>query len=256
MNKLAVATVVALAASSVWAMPGTIKTSTEQRRGDITWQRSSKSYVLTYKKGAADVQAQYPIGDVLQLDIDKPASLDKLIGLVNGGQGSSAIAGLTKIVQDYKMLVWDKTAGRYLVEAYLSANNAQKAYETAQAIIGEDRDSAWKGELAPVYWQSLLKLGKNTQLENCLRKAVMSGDRASAAEATLMRGDVLLATKGDLPDVHREALSESYLRVAFMYADDECKEARRAAMRRAAASLDKLGMAARAQSMRDQANSL
>ena len=41
-----------------------------------------------------------------------------------------------------------------------------------------------------------------------------------------------------------------------MYADDECKEARRTAMRRAATSFDKLGMAARAQAMRDQANSL
>ena len=256
MNKLAVATVVALAASSVWAMPGSIKTSTDQRKGDITWQRSSKSYVLTYKKGTTDVQAQYPIGDVVRLDIDKPASLDKLINQVNAGQGASAIAGLSKIVQDYKMLVWDKIAGRYLVEAYIAANNAQKAYETAQSIIGEDRDAAWKGDLAPAYWQALLKLGKNTQLENCLRKAVMSGDRASAAEATVMRGDVILATKGDVPDAHREALAQAYLRVALMYADDECKDARRTALRRAAASFEKLGMAARAQAMRDQANGL
>lgn len=256
MNKLAMATVVALAASSAWSMPGTIKTSTDTRKGDISWQRSSKSYVLTYKKGQTDVQAQYPLADVERLDIDKPANFDKLVEMVSRGQGASAIGGLTKIVQDYKMLVWDKPAGRYLVEAYLDANNAQKAYDTAQSIISEDRDAAWKGDLAPAYWQALLKLGKNTQLENCLRKAATSGDRACAAEATVMRGDVILATDGDTPDAHRKALSEAYLRVALMYPDEPCKSARGAAMMKAALSFDKLGMAARAEGMRTQAKTL
>lgn len=256
MNKLAMATVVALAASSAWSMPGTIKTSTDTRKGDISWQRSSKSYVLTYKKGQTDVQAQYPLADVERIDIDKPANFDKLVEMVSRGQGASAIGGLTKIVQDYKMLVWDKPAGRYLVEAYLDANNAQKAYDTAQSIISEDRDAAWKGDLAPAYWQALLKLGKNTQLENCLRKAATSGDRACAAEATVMRGDVILATDGDTPDAHRKALSEAYLRVALMYPDEPCKSARGAAMMKAALSFDKLGMAARAEGMRTQAKTL
>lgn len=256
MNKLAMATVVALAASSTWAMPGTIKTSTDKRTGDISWQRSTKSYVLTYKKGATDVQAQYPVDAVERLDIDKPANLDKLIEMVNRGQGASAIGGLTKIVQDYRMLVWDKPAGRYLVEAYLGAGNAQKAYDTAQSIISEDRDAAWKGDLAPAYWQSLLKLGKNTQLENCLRKAKSSGDRACAAEATVMAGDVILAAEGDTPDAHRKALAEAYLRVALMYPDDACKSARVSAMQKAAYSFDKLGMAARAEGMRTQAKTL
>ena len=256
MNKLAMATVVALAASSAWSMPGEIKTSTDRRKGDITWQRSTKSYVLTYKKGATDVQAQYPLDTVERLDIDKPANFDKLVDMVGRGQGASAIGGLSKIVQDYRMLVWDKPAGRYLVEAYIAANNAQKAYETAQAIISDDRDAAWKGDLAPAYWQALLKLGKNTQLENCLRKAATSGDRASAAEATVMRGDVILATDGDTPDAHRKALAEAYLRVALMYPDEPCKAARATAMQKAAFSFDKLGMAARAEGMRTQAKTL
>ncbi|MGN0855377.1 MAG: hypothetical protein ACI4R9_07655 [Kiritimatiellia bacterium] len=256
MNKLAMATVVALAASSVWAMPGTIKTSTDQRRGDITWQRRTKSYVLTYKKGQTDVQAQYPLDSVERLDIEKPANFDKLVELVARGQGGAAIGGLTKIVQDYRMLVWDKPAGRYLVEAYLAANNPQKAYETAQSIIAEDKDAAWKGDLAPAYWQSLLKLNKTAQLENCLRKAISSGDRACAAEATVMRGDIILTTAGDTPDAHRQALAEAYLRVALMYPDEPCRNARVAAMQKAALSFDKLGMAARAEGMRTQAKTL
>jgi len=256
MNKIAAAAVVVLAASSVWAVPGTIRTSTDQKSGDIKWQRSSKSYVLTYKKNKTNVSAEYPLADVVKLDIDKPATYDKLVEMVSKGQGAGAIAGLSAIVTEYRMLQWDKAAGRYLVEAYLSANNAQKAYETASGIIGDDKSAAWSGDLAPAYWQSLLKLGKNTQLENCLRKAASSGDRGSSAEALVMRGDMILAAGGDSPDAYRQALIDAYLRVALMYTDEPCKAARASAMQKAAACFDKLGMAARAEGMRAQARTL
>ena len=257
MNKLAAAAVVVLAASSVWAVPGTIRTvNNDQKSGDIKWQRSSKSYVLTFKKGKTDVSAEYPISDVAKLDVDKPANYDKLVDMVSRGQGAGAIAGLTAIVNEYKMLQWDKAAGRYLVEAYLSANNAQKAYEVATGIIGDDKSAAWSGDLAPAYWQALLKLGKNTQLENCLRKAASSGDRGTSAEALVMRGDMILANGGDTPDACRQALTDAYLRVALMYTDDACKAARASAMQKAASCLDKLGMAARAESIRTQARTL
>jgi len=154
MNKLAIAALAAVAAASAWAIQGTIKTDKDQRSGDIKWQSRTKSYSLTYKKGNTNVSAEYPIGDVERLDIEKPAAFDKLVGLVKAGQGASAIAGLSAIVKDYKMLVWDKPAGRYLVEAYLAAGQAQKAYETASGIIAEDKSAAYMGELAPAYWQS------------------------------------------------------------------------------------------------------
>ena len=257
MNKIAAAAAVVLAASSVWAVTGTIKTSNnDQKTGDIKWQRSSKSYVLTFKKGKTDVSAEYPLADVVKLDVDKPANYDKLVEMVARGQGGGAIAGLTAIVNEYKMLQWDKEAGRYLVEAYLSANNPQKAFEVATGIIGDDKSSAWSGDLAPAYWQALLKLGKNTQLENCLRKAATSGDRASSAAALVMRGDVILANGGDTPDTYRQALVDAYLRVALMYTDEPCRAARASAMQKAASCFDKLGMAARAEGMRAQARTL
>lgn len=256
MNKLAAAAVVALAASSVWAVPGTIHTSTDKKSGDIKWQRSSKTYTLTYKKGATEVSAEYKIDDVERLDVAEPANFDRLRKMVESGQGGGAIAGLSAIVQEYRMLQWDKIAGRYLVDAYLAANNAQKAYETASGIIGEDKSSAWKGDLAPAYWQALLKLNKTTQLENCLKKAAASGDRASSASALVMRGDMILANGGDTPDAYRQALIDAYLRVALMYTDEPCKDARIMAMQKAATCFDKLGMAARAEGMRTQAKTL
>ena len=154
------------------------------------------------------------------------------------------------------MLSWDKPAGRYLVEAYLAANNPQKAFDTAQGIIKGDSDAAWTGDLAPAYWQTLLKLGQNQRLENCLRKATSSGDRPTSAEALLMRGDMILAAGGDLPDTYRKALVDAYLRVALMYPDENCKAVRADAMQKAAGCFDKIGMASRAEQMRSQAKAL
>ena len=103
-------------------------------------------------------------------------------------------------------------------------------------------------ELAPAYWQALLKLGKSQQLENCLRKASSSADRVTSAEALKMRGDMILAAGGDTPETYRQALTDAYLRVALLYIDEPCKEVRAAAMLKAGFCFDKIGMAARAES--------
>lgn len=255
MNKLVLAATVALAASSVWAVNGTVKGDKGQWTGDISWQPRSKSYKIEYKKGGSMVSAECALANLDHLEIDKPAGFDKYVEMVRRGQGSSAIGYLTKIVSDYKMLDWDKPAGRWLVEAYLSAGNAQKAFEVASGIIRDDQKSAWSGELAPAYWQALLKLGKNVQLENCLRQAASTGDRAASAEALVMRGDMIIAN-GDSAATRRQALTDAYLRVALMYGDEPCKEARRSAMLKAAECFDKIGMAARAEAMRSHANTL
>lgn len=256
MKKLAIAAALAASAVSAWAVQGTVRTEKDSKTGDIKWVSRTKSYTLSFKKGPTVVSAEYPLADVMKLDIDKPANLDKLISLVQSGQGAAAVPGLTAIVQTYRMLVWDRPAGRWLVEAHLASGQAQKAFETASAIIAEDKRAAYSGELAPAYWQALLKLGKTQQLENCLKKAASSGDRVSSAEALIMRGDTILAAEGDVPAAHRKAMSDAYLRVALMYNDPECREARRTAMLRCAKSLDALGLAARAESIRTQAKAL
>lgn len=256
MNKLAAAAAVVFAATAAWAVPGTIKTATDQKRGDIKWQRGSKSYALTYRHGQMTASMEFPLAQVEQLDIDKPANFDKLAAMVQNGQGGGAIAGLAAIVQEYRMLVWDKAAGRCLVEAYLSAGNPQKAYEVASGIIADDKSSAWTGDLAPAYWKALFKLGKTTQLENCLRKAAASGDRTSSAAALVMRGDIILANGADSPDSCRQALTDAYLRVALMYLDEPCRAVRADAMTKAAGCFDRIGMAARADSMRAAARTL
>ena len=251
MKKLITAIAMAGAAGA-FAMQGSVSTETETFSGDVKWHARDKKYVI--EKGK--ITKEFALADVTGLDIPKPPTFDKAVSQVEAGQGSSAIPALAKIVADYKMLQWDKPAGRYLVEAYLAANNAQKAYEVAESIIKEDKSAEWRGDLAPAYWQALLKLGKNQKLEALVKKAAISGDRAASASALVMRGDIILATEGDSQDSYKKALTDAYLRVMLMYADEPCREARLQAMQKAAGCFDKLGQASRAEQIRSQARKI
>lgn len=243
-----------LIAESVLAVQGTITVKGNSRKGDIRYRSRDKMYLLSsQRKGGATIEIEYKADEVENLDIPKPQNYDRAVELVTKGQGVSAISMLVEIVNTYKKLVWDIPAGRYLVEAYLDANNAQKALETAQGIIRESKESAYVGDLAPAYWKALLKLGKQQQLESLLVKAVSEGNRRSSAAAQLLRGDIILATAGQNAENIRKALIDGYLRVALMYKDEECRDICKEAMEKAAQCFDKIGWAERAENLRSQA---
>ena len=177
-----------MAMASAFAIPGTVSTGAESFTGDVKWRGRDKKYVI--EKGK--ITKEFDLADVTRLDIQKPQGYDKAVAAVEGGQGSTAIPVLTKIVADYRMLQWDKPAGRYLAMAHIAAGNAQKAYDVCSPIVAEDRSAGWSGDLASAYWQALLKLGKQDQLEGLLKKAATSGSRQSSAAALVMRGDIIV----------------------------------------------------------------
>lgn len=256
MRKMLILTAAALSAANLWAIQGTLRTASESLTGEIKWQARAKQYVVSVKKGKTMVDLERKLSDVESLDIPKPATLDKAISQVESGQGLAAIGALTKIVADYKMLVWDKLAARYLAMAYLSANQAQKAYDVCLPLVNEDKTAAYLGDLAPAYWKALLKLGKRDLLEQLLKKAAAGGGRQASAAALVMRADIVLAGANDAPDKLKEALRTGYLRVALMYRDAECARECQEACQKGAACFDKLGQTARAEELRAQAKTL
>jgi len=242
----------AAAAMNLWALQGTLTTETETVTGDIKWQARDKQYVI--EKGK--VTKEFPLDDVTGLDIPKPAGFDKTVQLIDEGKAAAAIPVLAKIVADYRMLQWDKPAGRYLALAHLAAGNAEKAYQACQSIIADDKKAAYTGDLAAAYWQAMLKLGKLQQLETLLKKAATSGDRMASAAALVMRGDIIVSTSNDAPDKLRDALRDGYLRVVLMYRDADCARERAEACLKAAQCFDKLGQSARAEKLRAQAKAI
>ena len=248
-KKTLILSLAALAVPELFAIQGTISTEAESFAGDIKWHAREKKYIV--EKGK--ITKEFKLADVTGVDVAKPAGFDKAVQLVQDGQGASAIGTLTKIVSDYRMLKWDKPAGRYLAMAHLAAGYAQKAYDACQAIVSEDKSAAYSGDLAAAYWESLLKLGKTEQLEGLLKKASAAGDRQSSAAALVMRGDIIVAGSNDKPDELRRALRDGYLRVVLMYQDASCARERAEACLKAAQCFDKLGQSARAEQLRAQA---
>ena len=249
MRKTMLMTVAALAAAELFAIQGTVSTDVESVTGDVKWHARDKKYVI--EKGK--ITKEFKLADVTSLDIPKPAGYDKAVQAVENGQGASAVGTLTKIVADYRMLQWDKPAGRYLAFAHLAAGNAQKAYDVCSPIVAEDKTAGYSGDLAAAYWQALLKLGKRDELEKLLKKAASSGNRQASAAALVMRGDIIVAASHDAPEELKRALRDGYMRVALMYQDAECVRERQEALRKAAGCFDKMGQAARAENLRAQA---
>ena len=250
MKKLTVLLVAGVACMAVLGddVPGSITTTAnETHKGNVRWSTREKAYIVT--KG--NVELQVKESEVSSLDIDKPAAYDAAVQQVEKGQGAAAIPALQKIAKDYQHLQWDKAAGRYLAEAYIAAGKAEEAMKTCQSIISGEPSAAYKGELAPAYWNALLALNKTSALESALAKAAKSGDRFSSGAALILRGDIILKAGNESNDAAKKALTDGYLRVVYLYRDAEvAAKLQPEALYKAARCFEKLGQSGRADTMR------
>jgi hypothetical protein len=73
-------------------------------------------------------------------------------------------------------------------------------------------EAAYRGELAVIYWQALLKANRSAKLGDLLKDAIAKGGREASASALVMRGDMLMERKQP-----RDALKDGYLRVVILY---------------------------------------
>ena len=241
----------ALASSAALAaITGTITTeSGDVQKGAIRWSTRDKAYAVTVK----GIEIQIKPAEVAEMEIDKPEGFDAAVAQVNKGQGAAAVPVLQKIVKDYAHLDWDKTAGRWLAEALISAGKAEEGLKACQSVISADPTAAFKGDLAPAYWEALLKVGRRDRLDAALQKAAKSGDPFSVGASLIKRGDIILIDGKDSNDAAKKALIDGYLRVVFMYRDPEiAPKLQPEALCKACKCFEKLGMSGRAESMRSQ----
>lgn len=241
----------AFAAAAVFGdVPGSITDSKgETHKGQVRWSARDKAYVITNKGIELTIKA----ADVDELDITKPAGYDEAVEKVNKGTPSSAIPVLEKIVKDYKRLQWDKSAGRFLAQAYIDTGKADAAEKVCSDIISMDATAAYKGDLAPAYWSALLALGKTSKLETTLDKAFKTGDRFSSGAALLVRGDMIIKDGNESVDACRKALVDAYLRVVLLYREERLADRLQPeALFKAARCFEKMGQSGRADQMRSE----
>ena len=231
---------------------GTITDAQGPHKGIVRYSLKSKTYFVTSKQNGAVLEAEIAPADITEMDIATPAGWDQAVANVEKGRAAASINYFANIVKQYNHLQWDLRAARYLADAYLASGNADKALESCTAVVRADPETAYKGELAPIFWKVLVKLGKKDQLEKLLVKAATSGDRYSSGAALIGRGDLILAG-GESADSLRAALVDGYLRVALMYTDGKIAEQLRPeALAKSAQCFEKIGQAGRADQMRGE----
>lgn len=211
--------------------------------GQIRWKPREKAYAIT----ANNIEVELPLANVRELQIPRPRELDAAIASLAQGNPSAAIPILEKIATDYLMLQWDGLATRLLAEAFVKAGEPEKAIRVCERVIASNPQAAYLGEMAPAYWQALLKTDRLARLEDLLAQAIKSGDREASAFALIMRGDLILA-QGNTPETARRALRDGYLRVITLYKG--VKDAQAEALYKAAKAFERIGQTQRADEMR------
>ncbi len=234
-------------AGAAMAQIAGVITTPEGRKieGTIKWNVRDKAYGITAKGG--NVELQLTRENIADIQIPRPKELDAAIASIQSGNAAAAVPVLEKLSNDYLMLQWDTVATRYLAEAHVKAGAPDKALRVCEKVIAANPDAAFLGEMAPAYWQALLKSDRVSKVEDLMAKAIKSGDRLASANALIMRGDVILAA-GDTNENAKKALIDGFMRVVTLYKSE--KAAQPEALYKAAKCFEKLGQSSRADQMR------
>lgn len=237
--------VLAVGAAMAQVQGVVITKENKQLEGTIRWNPRDKAYAVAQKGNNIELSLEE---DMIQdLRIPQPRELITAIESVKKGQGGSAISSLQSVVKKYQKLKWDEVATRYLAEAYLQDGNADKALDVCESLIKGNEQASYIGEMAPVYWEALVKKGRVSKAESLMGQAIKEGDRRASAFAQIRRGDIVLAG-GETADNAKKALRDGYLRVVTLYR--AVRDAQPEALYKAARCFEKIGQASRADKMR------
>lgn len=244
LNRACAAGAVLLAAGAALALDvtGSLVTKDEKQfNGVIKWKGSARVYVVSTGK----LDLEFAPAQIKDITIPEPAGFKAAVKDVQEGRAAQAIPVLERISQDYVMLQWDQPATRALAEAYLSGGKHAEALRACEKVITANPEAAYAGEMAPIYWQALLKADRASKLDEMLELAIKTGSPDATASALIMRGDILSA-KSDF----KGALKDGYLRVVTLFR--AVKSAQPEALYKAAKAFDGINQATRAETMRKQ----
>ena len=221
---------------------GTLVTKEEKSfSGVIKWKAAQRGYVVS----AGNRDMEFTLAQIKELTIPEPTGFRDAVKAIQEGRPQQAIPVLERIVQSYVMLQWDEPAARALAEACLNTGDTAGAMRVCEKVIVVKAEAAYTGEMAPIYWQTLLKAGKASKLDDLLDQAIKTGNPNDMACALIMRGDIL-SGKGDF----KVALKDGYLRVITLFR--AIRSVQPEALFKAAKAFDQINQVARAETMRKQ----
>jgi tetratricopeptide (TPR) repeat protein len=190
--------------------------------------KSDGEVILTTPQG----QRSFPKGQYLRAVADKPADIDKAKQLAGAKSYDEAIRILNDIVSKFRYLEWDNSAHAMLAQIYMAKGDAGQAASEYEQIIRNSPDARSDAGLQWSYRESLLAAKQYDKLQPILTELIEKGERADAARAQIMRGDIREA-QGQV-----EGAVMDYLRTVVLYANE--RDAQPEALFKAAEGLDKL----------------
>jgi len=222
------------------AVDGTITTKEGRTlSGQIEWKPASRSYVVQQGNTVLNIAPD----KVARVQVRPPSELEGAIAQVRAGKAAAAIPVLKQIVERYRMLEHDVTAGRWLAEAYLKTADAKNAVAVCEELIRVNPQVTQREDFAQVYADALLADEQYGKLKEILTRQIQTGSRAAAAVAQLKRGDLEMK-RGN----YKEALLDGFLRIVVLFED--IKSVQPEALYKAAICFDHLGQGPYAEKMR------
>ncbi|MCL1920930.1 MAG: tetratricopeptide repeat protein [Kiritimatiellaeota bacterium] len=235
------------AGAALGQVQGTIITAATEFKGALKWKVSAKAYEVN--DGTKTIEV--PQVQVQEIKVPKPRALTDAEKQMAEGNYAAAIPALKKISADYLMLTWDRPATRLLAVALLATGDHEEGIRVCETVIKVDPPAGYLGELAPTYWQALLKSGGRniSKAEGLIAQAIKTGDRTASAYALNTRGNLIL-TAGDTPENAKKALKDGFLRVITLYSNE--RGPRPEALYMAAKCFEKIGQPPRADAFRTE----
>ena len=220
----------AWAAGAVWAAPYVELANGSRVGGTAIRALANGDINLTTDMGVRT----FPKGSYAKAVADKPAEYDQAVAAMKAQKNDEAVKLLEGVVAKYRYLVWDVEASKLLAQALLAKGDAEgavKAYEQLFVLAPAEKqnaDAAWGLRRA------MLKAKQYPALIRQLDAVAAAGNRADAARAQTMRGDIQL----DQNNVELAAMD--YLRTAILFADVKDPVVLVEATYKAAAALEQL----------------
>jgi tetratricopeptide (TPR) repeat protein len=187
--------------------------------------KSDGEVILTTPQG----QRSFPKGQYLRAVADKPVDFDKAKQLVTAKSYDEAIKILNDIILKYRYLEWDNSARMVLGQVCTQKGDFTGAVDAYEQIVKASPDGKVDASIQWAYRQALLDAKQYDKLGNALDEIIVSGSRADAARAQIMRGDVKLSQN------QLEGAVLDYLRTVVLYEQE--KESRPEALYKAADTL-------------------
>jgi TolA-binding protein len=165
---------------------------------------------------------------------DKPAEYDQAVAAIRAKKHDDAIKLLNDLVVKYRFLGWDVEASKLLGQAYLEKGDAEEAVKAYDRLFllapaeKQNTDVAWGMRRA------LLQAKQYPALIRQLDAVAAAGNRAEAARAQNMRGDVQMAQN------NVEMAAMDFLRTAILFQDVKDAAIQGEAHFKAAAALEQL----------------